>query len=211
MTFGGRFSYRDSGLIQNLTGYVIIDADHLSLHGAEPEELKALPARECGPSDVFVSPRGDGLKAVFSCEIPQTEDGLATCYKSMWRAAKERVIPVWLHIDESGSDVTRLCYLSGDPLYLVNANADSLAPSELLPVPPPKAPARSAPSLLTAVDLLALKYLVSVEWWWHGMGRDTDGLCLMGWARRHGFTYEWAVDTLKRGGTELPESYAYQR
>ena len=60
VTFGGRFSYRDSGLIQNLTGYVIIDADHLSLHGAEPEELKALPARECGPSDVFVSPGATG-------------------------------------------------------------------------------------------------------------------------------------------------------
>lgn len=89
------------------SGLVVLDFDHVD----NPEAAKDL-LLELGALFAFLSPSGDGVKAVFLLDIkPETthEHLLA------WQVCAARCADAGLEADPSGKDVARLTYLSHDP------------------------------------------------------------------------------------------------
>src|SRR5262249_53928651 len=79
---------------------------------------------------VFISPSGDGLKAVF--RVPAD----ATMHAGSFRAVEKHVRELTgKQIDQSGKDIARLCFLSYDPTVYYNASA-----REIEPLPEPEKP-----------------------------------------------------------------------
>jgi P4 family phage/plasmid primase-like protien len=78
----------------------------------------------------FLSPTGDGLKCVFRVQPD------ADTHKASFRAVEEHVRKVTgLQIDQSCSDIARLCFLSHDPDAYLNDTALELPPLVEAPAP----------------------------------------------------------------------------
>jgi hypothetical protein len=113
--FSGTFSVRNaSGLIQH-SGVLCCDLDDL---GEQLHKLREQIENDEHVLAVFVSPSGDGLKIL----IPILAD--AAQHKNSFIAAQEHFRKVYnVELDESGSDVSRLCFLSTDDDIYVNDEA----------------------------------------------------------------------------------------
>jgi hypothetical protein len=95
-------------------GIVAVDLDELGGQlGAARKRLEADP--HC--LLVFMSPSGDGLKALF--KVPASEGGdreLRHQHRKNFHAVRRYLKERWLlDVDASGSDLLRLCFLSHDP------------------------------------------------------------------------------------------------
>src|SRR5262249_16929421 len=116
--WSGAFSQRKNDALTQHSGLLCADLD--SLNGQLPavrEKLKASPHLWA----VFLSPSGEGLKAVF--RVPA---GGSTRPGSV-RSVKQHVLELTgVQIDESGKDVARLCFLSYDPDLYHNPGAREL-------------------------------------------------------------------------------------
>lgn len=115
VAFGGLFDARRKDGLSMASGLVVIDLDHL-----KPEELQAVKVSLMADKHtalVFVSPSGDGLKVVFRAEF--TDDA---SFKQAWSAIARYLRAIYiLEADETGKDISRLCYLSHDPEAYYNA------------------------------------------------------------------------------------------
>lgn len=116
VTFSGKF---DKSRIQtsliNYTGVIVLDVDHLSENGESQqfEDLKLDPL----VLSFWKSPSNDGLKILIETDAKSIEHKLFFSYlinHFKWNYN--------LDIDKSGSDITRLCYVSYDPDLFVNKN-----------------------------------------------------------------------------------------
>ena len=110
--FGGKFNRRSiDGLIEH-SGLMVIDLDNIEDIVATKEYLRSIPYVLLS----FVSPSGTGLK--FVIKIPKcTAKEHSEYFKEFQRKYKD------LTIDESGKDVSRVCFESYDPDYYYNENA----------------------------------------------------------------------------------------
>lgn len=122
--FGERTRERVAVNGARLSGVVVLDFDHLAEAGYDPAAIRdrAMGLKQRGlPHAVgaFVSPRKDGVKVlVHVSPVPKTFEE----HEAAWRACA-RVFDDYLGVaaDVSGSDVTRICYLSHDPNAIIAA------------------------------------------------------------------------------------------
>ena len=118
---------------QQPTGRVVLDFDALG-----PVLAGSRTALETDPHVAanFLSPSGDGLKAIFSVPVPTgTEAEMRLQHRQAFWACcnyvvQRRGLP---EPDQSGKDMLRLCYLSHDPNAFFNPNAIPLDVSAWLP------------------------------------------------------------------------------
>ncbi len=116
---------------------------------------------------LFTSPTGDGLKCVFRV-LPEPEK-----HNGSFRAVEQHVRALTgVQIDESCSDVGRLCFLSHDPEVYWNDNAIELS---LLVEPIPSRDSVSVASCEpeeTKRRVIAVELLGDIDW-----STDTRGYC----------------------------------
>jgi len=105
--FGGKFSERKAAALVEYSRLVVLDFDDASIV-TKRQELLLLPYVYA----VFVSPSGEGLKAL----IRVSSDN----HLGHWSALHKEIDGV----DKSGKDVCRACFMSYDPSLYVNAHSD---------------------------------------------------------------------------------------
>lgn len=111
VTFCGIFTVRKKEKLIRSTGLAILDFDALEDISETREKLKADPFVYA----IFVSPRGNGLKALV--KIPEVNND--TEFKGYFFTLLSR----FPEADPSGKDISRLCFMSYDPdLYLNEAS-----------------------------------------------------------------------------------------
>jgi hypothetical protein len=103
--FSGQFSRRSSKCLVDHSGLICMDVDKIDSPSKKVDEMRFDPYIVAA----FVSPSGNGLKAIFA--IPADADR----HKESFEAAKRYLSTYGLQADESGKDVSRLCFLSHDP------------------------------------------------------------------------------------------------
>ena len=121
VTFGGTFSQRGGEGLQETSGLIGLDIDHISqLGGVSLEALKERISqdREIGVRLVFTSPSGDGLKIVCktSGEIKDRESYRSEFEILNYFVSQRYSIPIGsIGLDSGISDITRGCLLCYDP------------------------------------------------------------------------------------------------
>ena len=152
VTWSGTFSYRASDKLLQHSGLQCGDLDELGQELSRVrEQLQTSPRLYA----LFLSPSGNGLKAVFRVRAD------ASKHAGSYRAVEKHVRELTgVQIDQSGKDVSRLCFLSHDPEIYVNENAQELEPLPE-PVKPKASVSRSAerdskPSKAEVREMLAV-------------------------------------------------------
>ena len=160
--WSGTFTKRENDALVQHSGLLCADLDGLNSSLADiRQKLKDSPNLWA----LFISPSGDGLKAVF--KVPAD----AAKHAGSFRAVEQHVRELTgVQIDEACKDVARLCFLSYDPELYYNAKA-----REMEPLPEPERPARLSSN--TVVDLnarqsIAVDLLGAIDW-----QSETEGFC----------------------------------
>ena len=162
--WSGIFSQRKRDALLQHSGLLCADLDKLG------DKLPAVRAKLRESPHVwalFVSPTGEGLK----CVVRVQPDSHA--HNASFRAVEEHVrVLTGIQIDQSCSDVARLCFLSHDPDVYLNESATELAPSI-----DKGASAQPASVLLSgqAIEIrrnIAVEVLGDIDW-----KTDARGLC----------------------------------
>lgn len=126
--FSGTFRKRSSKELIQHSGLICMDFDHIE----KPEEIIDTMRFDPHLALAFVSPRGNGVKAVFC--IPQDGDQAAA-----FDTVRDYCSSMYeLEADESGKDVSRLCFLSVDPVAHYEPNAVPLKVAPKIEAPKPK-------------------------------------------------------------------------
>ena len=110
--FSGEFSDRsDEGLFDH-SGLIVLDFDHIDV-----EKSKAVLATDGYVYSCWVSPSGDGLKALVRVTNPER-------HRDHFRALKTYFHKQYdLEVDESGVNESRACFESYDPDLILNPGA----------------------------------------------------------------------------------------
>ena len=103
-----------------ISNYIVVDFDHLEAAGVSLAALREKLAAdtEIGLRLLFVSPYGDGLKAVCESKKGFANDAeFKAELKALAAYVNENIIKPWpdLKIDPSGKDICRTCFLCYDP------------------------------------------------------------------------------------------------
>src|SRR5262249_9141174 len=117
----GTFSRRRNEYLRQHSGLLCADID--ALDGNDLNEVRA--KLQTSPYVVagFLSPTGSGLKVIF--KVPAD----AQKHLGSFRAVERHVLEfIGVQIDESGKDLSRLCFVSDDPEASLNLNAQEITP-----------------------------------------------------------------------------------
>lgn len=118
-TFSGTFSYRSTKHLDKHSGLVTIDID--GLPKSEIQVLLAEISQLPSVALAFISPSGQGIKAIFRVDpIPTDANDHKDAYFAVVATLNALVEFYKFDIDQSGSDASRLCYLAYDPHAIVN-------------------------------------------------------------------------------------------
>lgn len=161
--WSGRFSSRNTNALLGHSGLLCADLDELGERfGGVRAKLTASPHVWA----LFASPTGDGLKCVLRVAA------VADRHKASFRAVEQHVRDLTgVQIDQSCSDLGRLCFLSYDPNVHFNPNAQELPP--LIETPQSACPTASlAPADIEARRRVAGNMLGQIEW-----SSETRGYC----------------------------------
>ena len=104
VTVAGTFAARNAGACKDRSGYVVIDLDHLE----DPQDTRDGFADDPHVASAFVSPSGTGVKIIVRVGDGSHQDAYWSAVAYL--TEKYGVLP-----DESGSDISRLCFASHDP------------------------------------------------------------------------------------------------
>jgi hypothetical protein len=138
VTFSGIFSARKAEHLIKHSGLVVLDFDDL---GETLPTVRAALAGDPSLTLLFVSPSGQGLKVVYRAAEPGALN--AATHKAAWEhvaahAARVTGLPIsgahgTPRIDQSGKDVSRLCFLSHDPDLIFRPEAPILPVGSIEP------------------------------------------------------------------------------
>lgn len=174
VTFSGTFSPKRQ--LQDLKQYndlLVLDIDHVS-----HDELRATSnhlRRDAHVIACWLSPSEEGVKGLVGLSYPET--GRETDASTRHKAAFAQLSGYFnreygISLDQSGSDITRLCFVSSDPDLHLRDDATCFAITELAPVEPDTS--RIAPSCgrdcAIRPDIAGLNSLTRTE----GKNRDRD-------------------------------------
>lgn len=113
VTFSGSFQKRTDASMLVHSGLIGIDLDHLARSGLNPEAVRSACAQKSFTVAAFISPSGDGVKAVaLVTPVPQTDVGHRRAFDQVV-AAYADVAPVGVS-DQSVKNPSRLCLLPHD-------------------------------------------------------------------------------------------------
>ena len=130
VTFAGTFSRRAKAALVKSSGLLVLDLDKISDDAFESIQSKATAT----PFVVlaFVSPSGNGYKIIIRIGDDPAE------YERYFRAACRWAADVLgIEPDQSGKDISRLCFLCSDPQAYFNPNA-TVFPVDKYNPPAPK-------------------------------------------------------------------------
>ena len=155
VTWSGKFEYRASDKLVQHSGLLCADLDSL---GAELETVRAKLKTSPHVFALFLSPTGNGLKAVIRVRADASE------HPGSFRAVAQHVRELTgVQLDGSCKDVARLCFLSFDPELYHNPDA-----AELEPLPEPEKPKPAFNSggevNLSERQRIAAELLGDIEW-----------------------------------------------
>ena len=117
ITFCGTFTTRKKDALKQGSGLAILDFDKLDNLLEYKEKLKSNPLIFA----CWISPSGNGLKALIRIPIIQSDED----YKSIFKQIKE----IYPDIDDSGKDISRLCFESYDPDIYINLESKLFIPA----------------------------------------------------------------------------------
>lgn len=117
IVFGGVFNERSKKGLKEHSGLMVLDVDNVD----NIEELKTKIIEIPYVVTCFTSPSGNGLKAVVKINPCDAE-----MHTKIWNEFKNTYD--WLELDESGKDVSRVCFESYDPKIYVNFDAKVFNP-----------------------------------------------------------------------------------
>ena len=126
-TFSGEFSGRNKDSLVQASGFLVLDFDHLENVESAFNKLTADPHTWF----IFRSPSGAGLKVGFhTVGISSDED-----HQRFFRSASNYIEHTHgLVTDPSGKDISRLCFVSHDPLLFVGDSPVDFDVEKWLPV-----------------------------------------------------------------------------
>jgi len=113
VTFAGTFKYRNGKNIQNYSGYMILDVDHVKDLTMKKVEI----CQDKHTAFCFISPGGDGLKIGIRINPKKWE-------KTFKTAEKYFLEKHGLKLDPANKDIARLCFISYDPELFINQNPE---------------------------------------------------------------------------------------
>ena len=117
VTFCGTFTSRKKENLKEGSGLAILDFDKLTDVLAYKENLKANDyVFSC-----WISPSGNGLKALIKIPIIQNDAEYKNIYKQLCL--------IFPDLDTSGSDISRLCFESWDPDIYINLDSEKFIPT----------------------------------------------------------------------------------
>ncbi|WP_272022525.1 BT4734/BF3469 family protein [Olleya namhaensis] len=118
VTFCGTF--KNGRKLENLESYnnlMIIDIDHIDIE--KLDQAKKLLTKDKYIYAVWLSPSNEGLKALVKIDSSPSE------HKQIFNSLKVYFQKTYdIELDNSGSDVTRLCFVSWDENLYVNLNSE---------------------------------------------------------------------------------------
>jgi len=160
--WSGTFSQRANDKQVQHSGLLCADLD--SLNG-DLREVNQKLRQSPHTYAVFISPSGEGLKAVF--RVPAD----ATKHAGSYRAVEQHVRELTgRQIDQACKDPARLCFLSYDPDAYHNGDAQ-----EITPLPEPERPKFEASAAMVNISerqRIAVELLGAIEW-----NSETSGYC----------------------------------
>ena len=107
--FSGEFETRTDEALTKHSKYIVLDFDHIDV-----EASKALLATDAYVYSCWVSPSGDGLKALVKISNPER-------HRDHFRALRTYFAKTYdLEVDESGINESRACFESWDPDIVIN-------------------------------------------------------------------------------------------
>lgn len=142
VSIGGTFRQRSGQALIKHSGLLVIDLDEIG----SDEVIEELSGRLMGGGDIgnhfvaacFRSPTGTGLKVIFCVRGVTSPDSHRSVYRKIanWIKAEHDIS---VSLDTSGSDVSRLCFMSHDPMAWIaqwpimafNADAIPQAPQDV--------------------------------------------------------------------------------
>lgn len=118
----GIFTRRRSDCLQESSGLVVVDIDHLeSTEEAERLRQKLFDDPYLHPVLVFISPTGRGVKAFVPCANSQNSaDGIRWAMNYVHCMYDTDHQQPGKGVDTSGKDPVRACFLCHDPKALIN-------------------------------------------------------------------------------------------
>ncbi len=119
--FNGTFNNSvDNKSFAAASGVVIVDIDHLSDKKLTPERVISSLSADKSIVATWTSPSGDGVKVLVACP--------PVCDEADHKKLFAQLVVYFnnehnLHVDQSGSDIRRLCFVSYDPDIYINYEA----------------------------------------------------------------------------------------
>lgn len=107
VTFSGTFTERKAAAIDVYSQYVVLDIDHLEF--AQIVSLKAQMLQDEYVCFVFISPSGNGLKVLV--KVNTGPEYHLSAFLHLQKVFEEKYC---LKVDDSGKDISRLCFVSYD-------------------------------------------------------------------------------------------------
>jgi P4 family phage/plasmid primase-like protien len=162
--FSGTFDRRAAAGLINHSGLICADLDGVGdAIGDVRESLLHSPHLFA----VFVSPTGDGVKAVF--RVPADAERHAESFLAVSRHVEELTSHA---VDQACKDVARLCFVSYDPAAFLNPDASELPlPEPAVKNKPALSIVRSTPRLGTRQSIAA-DLIGAIDW-----NSETEGFC----------------------------------
>ena len=164
VSFAGVLPMRDKNAMPRFTGLLPGDLDLL---GERLEIIRAILRNDPCVYALYVSPTGEGLKAIYRVPICNSADE----YKLAFAAVSNRVEDLTSIVIDKLEDFTRLCFASHDPDAYLNPNAIEL-PVDFSHPPinarPPysieKSDLKTIPFAVESRRVIAERILGTVEW-----------------------------------------------
>jgi hypothetical protein len=112
--FSGTFNKRNDSAIMEHSGFICLDFDGYKKNKDLLEEKERI-SKDKHTYSVFISPSGNGLKAIV--KIPQEIDNHKNYFNSLESHFSSE------HFDKTSKNISRVCYESYDPLIYINTNS----------------------------------------------------------------------------------------
>ena len=112
--FSGKFNKRNDSSIIEHSGFICLDFDGYEKNKLMLEEKERL-TKDKYIYSVFISPSGNGLKAIV--KIPQDPDNHVNYFNSLQKHFNSE------YFDVTSKNISRVCYESYDPLIYINENS----------------------------------------------------------------------------------------
>jgi hypothetical protein len=124
VTFAGTFAARKSDSLKNLSGYTILDFDHVK--ELEPLKRKLLSDPVLDAEMVFTSPSGDGLKVVI---FNNDKAPYQSFYDALIKYIQKQYPDQRESLDVKNKDVARTCFVCHDETAFIKPQYLELWPA----------------------------------------------------------------------------------